>query len=146
MPRLARLDAPGALHRVIILGIETNAIFRNDKDRDAFLDQLGALLESPAPCYAWSLLSNHDHFLLRPRNISIDREQVDSTCAGGIGARRYCGSFTGKSITRGLSTISLCMVRCRAYYQSSVLAASPFSLTPSLRNMDIISKVPTLNT
>jgi hypothetical protein len=29
MPRQARLDAPGVLHHVMILGIEGTAIFRN---------------------------------------------------------------------------------------------------------------------
>jgi putative transposase len=36
------------------------------------LDRLGAiLLESSTPCYAWSLLSNHAHFLLRTGNIPL---------------------------------------------------------------------------
>jgi len=34
MPRLARLDAPGVLHRIIIRGIERRKIFRDNKDRD----------------------------------------------------------------------------------------------------------------
>ena len=66
MPRQSRIDAPGALHHVMIRGIERREIFRDDKDRDSFLDRLGGiLLESSTPCYAWSLLSNHAHFLLR---------------------------------------------------------------------------------
>jgi putative transposase len=32
MPRQSRIDAPGALHRVIIRGIERKAIFRDDVD------------------------------------------------------------------------------------------------------------------
>jgi len=30
MPRLARLDAPGVLHHIIIRGIERRAVFRKD--------------------------------------------------------------------------------------------------------------------
>ncbi|MBT8367428.1 MAG: hypothetical protein KJP23_22275 [Deltaproteobacteria bacterium] len=30
MPRLARLETPGLLHHIIILGIERRAIFRKD--------------------------------------------------------------------------------------------------------------------
>jgi hypothetical protein len=30
MPRLARLDAPGVLHHIIIRGIERRAIFKDD--------------------------------------------------------------------------------------------------------------------
>ncbi|MBK5102438.1 MAG: transposase, partial [Desulfobacteraceae bacterium] len=66
MPRQSRIDAPGALHHVMIRGIERREIFQDDKDRESFLDRLGGiLLESSTPCYAWSLLSNHAHFLLR---------------------------------------------------------------------------------
>lgn len=44
MPRLARLDAPGVLHHIIIRGIERKNIFNDDKDRDNFLEQLSVLL------------------------------------------------------------------------------------------------------
>ena len=57
MPRQSRIDAPGALHHVMIRGIERREIFQDDKDRESFLDRLGGiLLESSTPCYAWSLL------------------------------------------------------------------------------------------
>lgn len=44
MPRLARLDAPGVLHHVIIRGIERRDIFENNKDRDNLLKRFGELL------------------------------------------------------------------------------------------------------
>jgi hypothetical protein len=44
MPRLARLDAPGVLHHIMIRGIERRKIFRDNKDREDFLDRLGKLL------------------------------------------------------------------------------------------------------
>jgi len=66
MPRLARLDAPGTLHHVIIRGIERQKTFRNNKDRDNFLDRLETLLpETKITCRAWALLPNHAHFLFR---------------------------------------------------------------------------------
>jgi REP element-mobilizing transposase RayT len=56
----------------MIRGIERTVIFRNDKDREFFLDRLGRiLLESVTPCYAWSLLNNHAHFLFRTGRIPI---------------------------------------------------------------------------
>ena len=39
MPRLARLDAPGVLHHIMIRGIERCKIFLNDKDREDFRDK-----------------------------------------------------------------------------------------------------------
>jgi len=66
MPRLARLDAPGVLHHIMIRGIEYRKIFKDNKDKDNFLDRLGTLLpETKITCYAWALLSNHAHFLFR---------------------------------------------------------------------------------
>ena len=44
MPRLARLDAPGVLHHIMIRGIEGREIFLNNKDREDFLDRLSNLL------------------------------------------------------------------------------------------------------
>jgi REP element-mobilizing transposase RayT len=66
MPRLARLDAPGVLHHIMIRGIERRNIFRVKKDREDFLDRLSSLLpETQTSCYAWALMSNHAHFLFR---------------------------------------------------------------------------------
>jgi putative transposase len=66
MPRLARLDAPGVLHHVIIRGIECRNIFEDDTDRDNLLKRLEELLPATkTSCYAWAMLSNHAHFLLR---------------------------------------------------------------------------------
>ena len=46
MPRLARLDAPGVLHHIMIRGIERRKIFRDNKDREDFLDRLCILGDS----------------------------------------------------------------------------------------------------
>lgn len=41
-------------------------IFEDDKDRDDFLERLSGLLkETMTPCYAWVLMTNHVHLLLR---------------------------------------------------------------------------------
>lgn len=72
MPRKARIDAPDALHHIIVRGIERRAIVRDDTDRDRFCERLGKLLsESHTPCYAWALLSNHFHLLLRTGMVPI---------------------------------------------------------------------------
>jgi len=66
MPRVARLDTPGLLHHVLIRGIERRRIFNDDKDRENLIERLSILLpESKTQCYAWSLLSNHAHFLFK---------------------------------------------------------------------------------
>ena len=66
MPRQARIDAPGALHHIMVRGIERKKIFRDNKDRDSFLTRLGKILsETSTPCYAWALIPNHAHLLMR---------------------------------------------------------------------------------
>jgi REP element-mobilizing transposase RayT len=66
MPRQARLDVPGTLHHVIIRGIEQRRIVDDREDRDRFVDRLGELaLETGTTIYAWALLTNHAHILLR---------------------------------------------------------------------------------
>jgi len=44
MPRKARIDAPGALHHIIVRGIERRKIFWDDADRDSFVARLGRVL------------------------------------------------------------------------------------------------------
>ena len=66
MPRQARLDAPGTLHHVIGRGIEGTKIFRRPDDREDFLTRVGDLCDEGAwRVYAWALLDNHFHLLVR---------------------------------------------------------------------------------
>ena len=66
MPRQARLDAPGLLQHVMARGIERRKIFKDDHDRENFLMRLALILEeTQTQCYAWALIPNHFHLLLR---------------------------------------------------------------------------------
>ncbi|CAB1060599.1 hypothetical protein D1BOALGB6SA_5366, partial [Olavius sp. associated proteobacterium Delta 1] len=51
---------------MIIRGIERKAIFKDDSDRDNFLDRLSALVsESNTGCYGWAIMTNHVPLLLK---------------------------------------------------------------------------------
>ena len=66
MPRGPRLDAPGVLHHVMARGIEKRKIFLQERDYSDFLERLGQALEDKgAVVYAWVLLPNHFHLLIR---------------------------------------------------------------------------------
>jgi len=66
MPRKARIDAPGALHHIIIRGIERKAIFKDTADRENFFERFGHLIsETETGCYAWVYMTNHIHLLLK---------------------------------------------------------------------------------
>jgi putative transposase len=72
MPRKARIDAPGAVHHIIVRGIERGVLFRDDKDRDHFIKRLGDLVrETRTRCFAWALIPNHFHLLLKTGNVPI---------------------------------------------------------------------------
>ena len=84
MPRKARIDAPGAVHHIIIRGIERRQIFRNDSDRVDLLQRFGGLLsETQTECFAWTLIPNHAHFLLRTgsgADCRLDAPHTDGIC------------------------------------------------------------------
>ena len=72
MPRRSRIDTTGALHHIMVRGIERGTIFRNDTDRNHFLERLGKILQDTKTlCYAWALMPNHFHLLLRTGQVSI---------------------------------------------------------------------------
>ena len=72
MPRQARIDTPCALHHIIARGIERSKIFREDADYEDFLRRLGLLLlETETKCFAWALIPNHFHLLLKTGNVPI---------------------------------------------------------------------------
>ena len=57
MPSRSRIDAPGALQHIIARGINRQRIFKDDADRDNFLDRLGNILsETQTDCFAWAKL------------------------------------------------------------------------------------------
>ncbi len=74
MPRQPRIDSPDLLYHVIVRGIERRKIFCDDDDRRSFLGRLPSLLvETDTECFAWALIPNHFHLLLRPRHIKLSR-------------------------------------------------------------------------
>lgn len=72
MPRQPRIDAPGYLHHVIARGIERRTIFDDSRDKDFFLKKLGDItIETGTPVYAFALIPNHFHLLLRRTRVPV---------------------------------------------------------------------------
>ena len=95
MPRQARLDAPGVLHHVMARGIERRRIFFDDRDRDDFLRRLSELATSTAlVVYAWSLMPNHFHLLVRTGRVSLS-QNMRSLMSG------YAGYFNRRHRRHG---------------------------------------------
>jgi REP element-mobilizing transposase RayT/predicted HTH domain antitoxin len=84
------LDAPGTLHHVIVRGIEKKPIVKDDSDRADFVDRMGQVaLESKTPVYAWALMTNHSHILLRsgPKGLSGFMRRFLTSYAGSFNRR-----------------------------------------------------------
>ena len=95
MPRQPRLDAPGVLHHVMVRGIERRAIFRDDADRADFVERLAALVPAAGlTVYAWALLPNHAHLLVRTGSRPLPRV-LRSLLTG------YAGAFNRRHKRRG---------------------------------------------
>lgn len=95
MPRGPRLDAPEVLHHVMARGLDRQLLFRDDRDRDDFVARLGELAEMDAiRVYAWALLPNHFHLLVRTGKRPLARA-MRSLLTG------YAGVFNRRHRRRG---------------------------------------------
>jgi hypothetical protein len=49
-----------SVHHIICRGIERQNIFKDNTDRNRFLERLGSVLQKTStPCYGWALIPNH---------------------------------------------------------------------------------------
>jgi putative transposase len=72
MPWKARLDTPGALHHIVVGGIERHNIFYDDNCLGDCLERLGAILvQGRTACYAWAVMPKDLRLMLLPGRSSI---------------------------------------------------------------------------
>jgi Na+-translocating ferredoxin:NAD+ oxidoreductase RNF subunit RnfB len=86
MPRLARLDAPGILHHVIIRGIERKKIFRDTIDKQNLVDRLDQLIpQTQTSCYACGNAHKYiNKFAVRIYETRLCRFFLGRVATGGI--------------------------------------------------------------
>jgi REP element-mobilizing transposase RayT len=67
MPRKSRLEIPGEVHHVMTRGLNGMTIFRDDADYEKMRSLFASSVEKfDARCYAWVLMPNHYHIVIRP--------------------------------------------------------------------------------
>jgi putative transposase len=105
MPRKARITIPGAVHHVMSRGIEGKPIFRDDSDKNFFLDILErGVQKSGYLVYAWALMTNHYHLVIRTSDypLGIFMRTINGPYAQffrkNIGSRGYLFQDRYKSI------------------------------------------------
>jgi len=91
MPRGPRLDAPRALQHIMLRGIERYRLFATTADRRDFVAR--PLAETQTACYAWVLMPNHVHLLVRTgvKGDIVDGVDLLNGCGGSGPAHRGDG-------------------------------------------------------
>jgi len=65
---------PGALHHIMVRGINKTDIFVDDQDKAEFLERLSKnIIEAKCSVYAWALMSNHAHILFKSGEQGISK-------------------------------------------------------------------------
>ncbi len=72
MPRKARIDAPGAVHHIIVRGIERRRIFSDEQDRDNFVERLGGIVTEKQTC-CFACAHNMLIFYCEPAKLLLPR-------------------------------------------------------------------------
>ena len=66
MPRDKRLNIIGGVYHVYTRGIERKELFKDNANREEFITRLKeALDQTESACYAWALMPNHVHLMIR---------------------------------------------------------------------------------
>ncbi|NOQ21116.1 MAG: hypothetical protein GQ565_00505 [Candidatus Aegiribacteria sp.] len=74
MARSNRLDWKSAVHHVMARGIEKRAIFKDDRDKAQFVSRIEkCAAETGVSIYAWALMPNHIHLLIRTRKMPLSK-------------------------------------------------------------------------
>lgn len=74
MARKPRIEFPGAFYHVMARGNHRAEIFRNDRDRERFLEKLLEYkIRFDFILYAYTLIPNHFHLLIETRDIPLSK-------------------------------------------------------------------------
>jgi putative transposase len=90
MARAVRIEYEGAVYHVMARGHERGSIFRDDRDRELFLDVLGELVvERRWLVHGYCLMTNHYHMLLETPlpNLSVGMQILNGRYSQGFNLR-----------------------------------------------------------
>lgn len=74
MSRPLRIEYPGALYHVTSRGNERHEVFRDDRDREFFLNLLGrCCVRFHWLCHAYCLMKNHYHLIIETSDTTLSR-------------------------------------------------------------------------
>ncbi|MFO1321482.1 MAG: transposase [Burkholderiales bacterium] len=117
MSRPLRIEFPGAVYHVTSRGDRREPIFRDDEDREMFLDILAHTLERlDAQVLAYCLMGNHYHLVLHTRQANLSRlmRQLngvytqDFNRRHGLVGHLFQGRFKAILVDRDAYLLTLC--------------------------------------
>jgi REP element-mobilizing transposase RayT len=74
MSRPLRIEFPGAVYHITARGNEKKAIFRNDRDREKFVEILSLIIKRfKWICHSYCLMGNHYHILIETQEANLAR-------------------------------------------------------------------------
>ena len=74
MPKGARKKVESGVYHIVLRGINKQTVFFDDEDKEVFLNRLKLLKEkSKFEIYAFCLMGNHIHLLIKEKEVSIGR-------------------------------------------------------------------------
>ncbi|WP_280617153.1 transposase [Heyndrickxia oleronia] len=79
LPRGARVKSRSGIYHIMLRGVNKQEIFHDDEDCITFLDMINRYKEkAELTVYAWCLMNNHVHLLLKEGNedISITMKRI----------------------------------------------------------------------
>jgi putative transposase len=80
MGRMARFSAPNNFYHVTQRGNYRQVVFESDEDKEVYMGYFqNYALEFGMKLYAWCLMSNHVHFIVKPLKREIRREAYNGT-------------------------------------------------------------------
>lgn len=91
MPRISRIQFPGAFYHVISRGIERRSIYHSDRERERFLEFLKDSQEKfQIRIFAYCLMDNHYHLLIQIKeaNLSQMMKYLNGSYATYVNAKR----------------------------------------------------------
>ena len=72
MPRAARIKSSSGIYHVVLRGINRQRIFEEDEDYAKYLNIFKSCRKQcSAKLYAWCLIPNHIHLLLKENNVPL---------------------------------------------------------------------------
>jgi putative transposase len=117
MPRSPRLEYPDALYHVTARGVQQAAIFIDDHDRVSLLTIAAQMLRTcDAQTFAFCLMGNHYHFVLRTRqaNLSMLMRRINSLYSLAFNRRHgrrghvFEGRFKALHVHRDAHLLEVC--------------------------------------